>query len=318
MKKTLITGATGFAGAHLIRHLLKKNEHVIFGTYLEDSSLDRFGELNNKIQLEKIDLQETEKVAKLIEKIKPDIVYHLAAFTSTSLSFGSPAEVITNNVSSQANILEALRKLGLKTKILIVSSGDIYGKVRKEDLPIDEETPLNPTNPYSVSKITQDFLALQYFLAYGLNIVRVRPFNHIGPGQSPNFAIPAFSKKIAEIEKGKIKPILKVGNLESRKDFTSVLDVVKAYDLILDKGVPGEVYNIGSGKSYKIGDVLNKLLSFSKLPITVETDKSLLRPVDDAEFICDYSKLNKATGWKPEVSIDEMLLKTLDYWRNII
>jgi GDP-4-dehydro-6-deoxy-D-mannose reductase len=318
-KNILVTGASGFVGAHLIKYLLEKNSERVFGTYLEDSSLEKLSEFKNKVELEKIDLLDKDKVSGLIDRIKPDAIYHLAALTSPSLSFESPAEFIMNNISSEINILESLKSQGLtETKLLVVSSGDVYGKVKKEDLPIDEETPFNPTNPYAVSKIAQDFLGLQYFLAYGIKIVRVRPFNHTGPGQSPNFVVPAFSKKIAEIEKGKREPVLQVGNLKGKRDFTDVRDMIRAYDLILNKGVAGDVYNIGSGKSYVIGDILSKLLALSKKKIKIETDKSLLIPMDNPELTCDYSKLSKLTGWKPEIPIEKTLQDTLDYWRNIL
>ncbi len=318
-KKVLITGASGFVGYHLIKYLIDKGNEKIYGTYLEDSSKERLNEFKNKLTLEKIDLSKKSDVYSLIEKIKPDKIYHLAAFTVPSLSFDSPLEVITNNVSSQLNILESLRKQKLfKTRVLIISSADVYGKVKKEDIPIDEQTPLNPVNPYAVSKIAQDFLGLQYFLAYGIEIVRVRPFNHIGPGQGPNFVVAAFSKKIAEIEKGKRENVLTVGNLEAKRDFTDVGDMVRAYDLILEKGKIGDVYNIGSGKAYKIKDILDKLLSFSKKEIKVEIDKTLFRPIDEPELRCDYQKIKKLTNWEPLIPINKTLGETLDYWRNII
>ena len=319
MKKILITGSTGFAGQHLIKHLLGENKGKIIGTYIDDSSLERMGAIKDKVDLVKIDLLDKEKVLNLVGKTSPDEIYHLAAFTAPGLSFESPSEVIMNNVSSEINILEAVKKNNLlETKILIVSSGDIYGDVKKEDLPIDEETPLNPANPYSVSKVAQDFLGLQYFNAYGIRVIRVRPFNHIGPGQGPNFVVSTFSKKIAEIEKGQKEPVLKVGNLEAKRDFTDVEDMVRAYSLVLDKGKYGDVYNLGSGKSYKIKDILNKLLSFSEKKIAVELDEALLRPIDTPELVCDYSKFHKLTGWAPKVPIDTTLKNTLDYWRNIL
>jgi len=318
-KKVLITGASGFAGYHLIKYLISKKDEKIYGTYLEDSSKERLDEFKEELTLEKIDLSKKETVYSLIEKIKPDKIYHLAAFTVPSLSFDSPLEVITNNVSSELNILESLRKQKLfKTRVLITSSADVYGKVKKEDIPINENTPLNPVNPYAVSKIAQDFLALQYFLAYGIESIRVRPFNHIGPGQGPNFVVASFSKKIAEIEKGKRERVINVGNLEAKRDFTDVEDMVRAYDLILEKGKAGDVYNIGSGKAYKIKDILDKLLSFSKKEIKIEVDKALFRPVDEPELRCDYEKLKKLTNWEPLIPIDKTLRETLDYWRNII
>ncbi len=319
-RKILITGSTGFVGYHLIEYLLsKKKDCEIYGTYLDESSLNSFIGYKDKVNFLKGDLTDNNIVKDIVSRIKPDTVYHLAAFAATSKSFNLPIEVIMNNVSVQVSLLEAVRKSKLfDTKILVVSSGDIYGKVLEKDLPVNEDTKLNPANPYSVSKITQDYLGLQYFITYGLKIIRARPFNHIGPGQSPNFVVSAFSKKIAEIEKGKRDPVLPVGNLNSRRDFTNVKDIVRAYDLLIDKGQEGEVYNIGSGKSYKIGDILDMLLSFSKEKIKVEIDEKLLRPVDEHNLYCDYSKLNKLTGWEPTISIEDTLRQTLDYWRNII
>jgi GDP-4-dehydro-6-deoxy-D-mannose reductase len=319
MKKILVTGATGFVGTHLVKYLLNKNVNKIFGTYIDDASLEKLSGFGSQIELKKIDLLDKEKVLQLISDITPDAVYHLAALTSPSLSFDSPLEFITNNVASELNILEALRRKSLtKTKVLVVSSAEVYGKVVKEDIPIDESVSLNPTNPYAVSKIAQDFLGLQYFWSYGLQTIRVRPFNHVGPGQSPQFVISAFSKKIAEIEKKEMEPVLKVGNLASRRDFTDVRDMVRAYELVIDKGKSGDVYNIGSGKSYEIKDILNRLLSLSKKKIKVEIDNLLFRPIDDPELVCDYSKLKKVTGWQPKIPIEKTLQETLDYWRNIL
>lgn len=316
-KKILVTGASGFVGSHLIDLLIKNNETSIVGTYNSENSLANLGE--NKIEAIKVDLTSQKEVADLISKVKPDVLYHLAAFTSPSESFDSPNETFANNISCQINLLEEIKKNKLvDTKILVVSSAEVYGLVEKEDLPIDEDTSFNPTNPYAVSKLAQDFLGRQYFLAHNLKIVRVRPFNHIGPGQSPNFVVSSFAKKIAEIEKGKRKPILPTGNLNTKRDFTDVRDTVKAYTSLIEKGENGEVYNAGSGVSYKISEILDMLLSYSKAKITVESDKSLLRPIDNPELVCDFSKLKNLTGWTPTIPIEKTLKDTLDYWRNII
>ncbi len=318
--KILITGATGFVGSYLAEYLIDKyNDFELYGTYLSDNSIKNLEAIKNNIKLTKINLSNEKDVFKLIEEIRPDTIYHLAAMASAADSFSSPAESIINNIQSQVNVLEGVKKLNLKDcKILIVSSAEIYGDVSKEDLPIDENVNFKPTNPYAVSKLTQDFLGLQYFLSYNLKIIRVRPFNHIGPRQSPGFVVAAFAKKIVEIEKGKRNGVLTVGNLETKRDFTDVRDIVRAYDLAVRKGVSGEVYNLGSGTSYKISDILNKLLSLSKAEIKIEVDKSLLRPSDNPDLVCDASKFKQLTGWKPEIEIDTTLKDTLDYWRNII
>jgi len=319
MKKVLITGITGFAGSYLAEHLLSAKKYDISGTYLLEGSLNNVKQIKNKLNLIKANLSKEESVFKIIEDVAPDIIFHLAALTSPADSFKNPTATLTNNISLQVNLLETVRKCNLSnTKILIVSSADIYGRVTKENLPIDEQTPLMPTSPYSVSKIAQDFLGLTYFLTYKLKIIRVRPFNHIGPRQSPSFVVCSFAKQIAEIEKGKKEPILRVGNLETKRDFTNVKDMVNAYILAIEKGKDGEVYNIGSGVSYKILDILNKLVSMSATHIKIEKDEALLRPNDNPDLICDASKFMKLTGWGPQIPIETTLKETLDYWRNII
>ncbi|OGH06427.1 MAG: hypothetical protein A2W22_06510 [Candidatus Levybacteria bacterium RBG_16_35_11] len=325
MKKTLITGASGFVGKHLIELLLKENKQVcfsqnnqIFGTYLDPKSIDSLSIFKDKLNLAKIDLKDEKGVFSLIEEIKPDFIFHLAAFTSPAESFNDPKETIVNNILTELNILEALRKLSLSnTRILITSSADIYGKVKKENLPINEDCPLNPTDPYAVSKIAQDFLALQYFNAYGLKTIRTRAFNHVGPGQSPNFVVSAFAKKIAQLEKGLHNEIT-VGNLEAKRDFTDVRDMVQAYAQIIEKGEPGEVYNIGSGISIKISELLENLTKLVNKKITISIDKKLFRPVDNPELVCDATKIGKTINWRPEIPLNKTLEDTLNYWRNQI
>lgn len=318
-KKILVTGGSGFAGSHLLEYLLENTHHSLFGTYLTRESLENLPDSLKNVNFKKLDLIKEKETSSLIEEIRPDYIFHLAGFASTSKSFHSPWETIGNNMKAQLNLLEAIRKSELfDTSIVVISSADIYGKVTDEELPIKETAELRPSSPYSVSKIGQDFLALQYFNSYGIKTIRLRPFNHIGPRQSPDFVVSSFAKKIAEIEKGKIEPVLSVGNLEPKRDFTNVKDMVKGYWMAMEKGAPGQVYNLGSGVSYKIEEILTMLLSLTEKKISVKQDESLLRPVDNQELRCDSSKFKKLTGWTPEISIEKTLQQTLDYWRNII
>lgn len=314
MKKAFITGITGFAGSYLADELLKNN-YEVSGTYLSDDSISNLPQ-REKVNLYKVDLLDKEATHKIITQEKPELVFHLAAMSSPKLSFEKPNETFTNNISSQINLFESILQNKLfETKILIISSAEIYGLVSDEDLPVDEDTPFKPGSPYAVSKIAQDFLGLQYHLSNKLKVVRVRPFNHVGPRQSPDFVVSAFAKRIVNIERG-IDKVMKVGNLSARKDFTDVKDMMVAYRLALELGEIGEVYNLGSGKSYAISEILDMLISMAKTEVKIETDPSLLRPTDSREIVCDYSKFKNLTGWTPQIPIEKTLQDTLDYWRN--
>ncbi len=316
MKKALITGITGFAGSFLAENLVNSGNFEVIGTYLSDNGISNLNSVKDHVTLKKQDLQDVEGVKALISEVRPDYVFHLAALAATADSYANPAKFINNNIDSQVNLLEGIRLAEITPRTLIVSSAEVYGDVKASDLPIDEQTSIRPVNPYGVSKVAQDFMGLQYYISYKIPVIRVRPFNHIGPRQAPNFAVPTFAKKIAEIEKGKMEPVLLVGNLNAKRDFTDVRDMVEAYAQIIDKGTPGEVYNIGSGKAIQISDILEKLMSFSDKPIQVEPDQSLYRPIDVEELVCDNSKIREACGWEPKISIDQTLKETLEYWRN--
>jgi GDP-4-dehydro-6-deoxy-D-mannose reductase len=319
MKKILITGTSGFAGSHLAEYLVSQNNYSISGTYNTNKTQKNLENIQDSLDLHQIDLTDYEGVKRLVDTVKPEIIYHLAAFPSPAESFKNPSAFLTNNISAELNILEATKALGLlTTRILIVSSSEMYGAVLPDDLPINEDTPLRPVSPYGVSKIAQDYLGLQYFMAYQMPIVRVRPFGHIGPRLSPEFAVSAFSKKIAEIEKGIREPILHVGNLESKRDLTDVRDMVKAYALLAEKGIDGEVYNAGKGESYQMKVLLEKLLSLSSINVEVKEDSSLLRPNDIPELRCDTTKIEGAIGWKAEIPLEKSLEDTLNYWRETI
>ena len=313
----LITGISGFAGSHLTEYLVSLGKYKIHGIYQSEASLPTLDKVKDQVSLYQVDLLDKEKTAEVVGLAKPDLIFHLAALSSPRKSFEDPSGTITNNVDAEINLLEGVRKGKLlDTKILIISSAEIYGLVNEENIPIDEQTPLNPTNPYAVSKIAQDYLGLQYFNSYGLQVIRVRPFNHFGPRQTDAFVIASLCRKIAELEKSKID-VIKVGNLEAKRDFTDVRDMVKAYVLAVEKGVPGDVYNIGSGKSYPIKEILEKLIELSGAKVKIETDKSLFLPLDNPNLVCNLTKFNKLTGWVPSIPLEKSLKDTLDYWRDI-
>ncbi|MEK7580941.1 MAG: GDP-mannose 4,6-dehydratase [Patescibacteria group bacterium] len=309
MKKALITGIGGFVGSHLTSLLIKENIQVHGIKHPSHPA----AQIESTVKITNCDTQDKKTLEKVLRE-GYDYIFHLAAFSSPSISFASPKETIENNLFGQLNLLQILSSLNSKSKILIVGSADEYGDVEKKYLPVSEEAPLAPQSPYAVSKVAQDMLGLQFFLHGGLNVVRVRPFNHIGPGQSRKFVVPAFASQIAALEK-KGSGEIKVGNINTYRDFTDVRDIVKAYLLALDKGVMGEVYNIGSGRAYKIADILEKLISFSTAKIKIVKDKKLLRQADIKKIYCDYSKFKKQTGWVPKISIDKTLFDTIKFER---
>jgi GDP-4-dehydro-6-deoxy-D-mannose reductase len=225
-------------------------------------------------------------------------------------------DTIHNNIAGQVNILEAVRRFDLDCKIQLACSSEEYGHVEPDEVPIKETNPLRPLSPYAVSKVCQEYLGYQYFKSYGLHIIPTRTFNHTGPRRGENFVTSNFSKQIAEIEKAKKPPVLYVGNLEAKRDFTDVRDVVRAYWLALEKGQPGETYNIASGKCYTIQEMLDLLLSFSTIEIEVKEDPTRLRPSDVEILLGDYTLFHQTTGWKPEIPFEQTMEDLLNYWRE--
>jgi GDP-4-dehydro-6-deoxy-D-mannose reductase len=324
----LITGGTGFAGSHLVEELQNRGFSNIFVTSYgtAESVVHDLLPAENIIS---VNLTDQAATFELIKKVQPDWVFHLASIASVGDSFEKAAQVFQNNIGLQLNLLEAIKLQAPKARVLVVGSGMEYGLINIDDqakLPstaaldeleyplIDELTPLNPTNPYAVSKVTQDLLGLSYVYSYQLDVVRVRPFNHIGERQTLDFAIPAFASQIAKIERGEQDKIL-VGNLEAVRDFTDVKDMVKAYILLLEKGATGEVYNVGSGKGYTMQTVLAKMCSLTSVPITVEIDPSRNRPVDVPVAVANIKKI-KSIGWTPTIPLDQTLERVLNEWRR--
>jgi len=313
MKKVLITGIAGFAGSHLAQYLISQ-KFAVSGFFHPDHSTNNIEHIKDSIWLIPCNLLIERELKANIKKINPDYVFHLAAFSSPALSFNDPKKILSNNIFTELHLLEGLVENKSKAKVLIIGSADEYGNIDSKDLPANENTPFAPVSPYAVSKVAQDMLGLQFFLQYKLHVVRVRPFNHIGLRQSKDFVVSSFASQIASLEKNK-KEILRVGNLESWRDFTDVRDMVRAYLLALEKGLPGEVYNIGSGKAVKIADILKKLLSFSKAKIKIQKDKNLFRLTDIKKIYCDFSKFKKQTGWTPKIPLDKTLFDTIEYER---
>ena len=312
--QALITGAGGFVGGHLCRYLLEHTDWSLTGTVFDPMSAGR--EEEPRLTLRTVDLRDRETVVSLVEETRPDVIFHLAAQSSVPTSLSDPWDTLENNIRSQLNLLEALRHSGAEAVLLVIGSNEEYGAPKPDELPQTEQSPLRPNNPYAVSKVGQDFLGLQYHLAYGLDVIRVRPFNHTGPGQSPRFVAPAFSSQIARIEAGLQEPVLKVGNLATSRDFTDVRDIVRAYHLAVTEGEHGEVYNLASGKARSIRALLDTLLSYAKVEIRVERDPARYRPVDVPVVYGSAEKFHNRTGWEPEIPFEQTLRDTLTYWRE--
>lgn len=311
-KKLLITGATGFAGSHLAERLLS-NGFEVWGTHI-DAFLENVSGLRD-LRLVRCDLLDAKATADVIKYVKPDAVFHLAAQSSPSVSYSNPAETLKVNIFTTLNLFEAVVNHSLDTVIVNAGSGDEYGEADEHELPLSETSELRPANPYALSKVAQDLMAYQYWKSRGVKAIRCRPFNHIGPRQSPNFVASSFAKQIAEIEAG-LNPekVIKVGNLDGSKDFLDVRDVVSAYELLMDKGVCGEVYNICSGRAIKIRMMLDTLLSISNEKIEVVQDAQRMRPAEARAVRGSNAKL-KSLGWEPAYSVADGLKETLEFWR---
>ncbi|MBI5929067.1 MAG: GDP-mannose 4,6-dehydratase [Chloroflexi bacterium] len=314
--KAIITGATGFVGRYLADYFLSVGSYELYGTtYNEptptEATLRKFADLQN------LDVRDKATVQHLIESITPDVIIHLAAQTHVPTSYSDPWATHETNIRGTLNILEAVRLANfMHTRILIISSAHVYGAVKPDALPIRETQPFNPGDPYSVSKVAQDALGLQYFNTYGLNVVRVRPFNHTGPGQTTQFVIPNFAMQIAEIEAGLKPPQLNVGNLEAERDFCDVRDVVRAYHLLTTQGQPGAVYNICSGKPYRLKNLVEQMIALSGKNIEIKIDPSRFRPLDAPIVYGDFSALQHDTGWQPQISIEQTLADVLNDCRT--
>ena len=319
--QVFITGITGFVGSHLADYILANSPGIsVSGLARWRSPTDNIRQILNKITLEYGDLFDYPSIRAILERQKPDIIFHLAAQSYVPYSFDAPVATLMTNVIGTCNLLEAVKELksasGYDPVIHICSSSEVYGQVREDEIPIDEDTPLRPASPYAVSKVAEDRLAFQYWLSWKIKTITTRMFTHTGPRRGDVFALSNFAKQIAAIEAGVSRPVVKVGNLDSVRTFSDVRDAVKAYWLLVTKCRPGEVYNIGGIETMTIGEMLKRLIKLSTVKgIKIEVDPGRLRPSDVTLQIPSIDKFVRETGWQPEIKLEKTMKDTLDYWR---
>jgi len=325
--RILLTGIAGFAGSHLAEYLLTPRAIADSGGALVGAPEvhgivhrhdHRIQHLVERLLLHRGDLRNALWVSETVEKVQPDVILHLAAWSDVGGSWQQPWTVYELNIQCQLNLLEAQRRWAPQARTVVVTSNEAYGKVLPEELPIDEETPFRPNSPYGVSKVAQEMMALQYWQSHHLPVVRARSFNHMGPGQSSDFAGSAFARQIAEIEAGLRPPIVRVGNLDAERDFTDVRDVVRAYWLLALRGEPGCAYNVGSGTPHSARWLLDTLLGYTEAEVGVEFDPARMRPSDIPRTWCNCARLRAATGWQPEIPLERSLFDMLEYWRRTV
>jgi GDP-4-dehydro-6-deoxy-D-mannose reductase len=314
--RVLITGITGFVGSHLAEYALKQGADVV-GALRWRSKTEHIDHIRDRLTLVEGDLRDQLSVRTLLEQTRPERIVHLAAQSFVGASWQTPAETLYTNAICQMNLLEGIRQLGLPSRFLVIGSSEEYGLVEPHELPIRETNPLRPLSPYAVSKVTQDLMGYQYFKSYGMHIVRTRAFNHSGPRRGEAFATSSFAKQIAEIEAGLREPVIHVGDLKPTRDFSDVRDIVRGYWLLLERGTPGDVYNLCSGEDWPIERVLQHLLGEAKVTaIDVRVDPSRLRPSDVPILRGSAEKIQQSLGWRPRIPLEQTLDDLLEYWRQ--
>lgn len=314
-KRVLITGITGFAGSHLSELLLAQGFEV-YGTTRPRSKTENIDHIRDRLRLFDADLIDSHSLHTVLTSVKPEYIFHLAAQAFVPTSWSSPATTMEANVIGTIHVFEAVRRAKIDPVIQIACSSEEYGLVHKEETPITEKNELRPLSTYAVSKVAMDYLGFQYFKSYGMKIVRTRGFNHTGPRQGDVYVCSTFAKQIAMMEAGKRKPVIKVGNLESFRDFTDVRDIVRAYALSVERCRPGDVYNICSEKTWQIKKVLDLLCGMSKVKINIQQDPERMRPSDVVLLLGDCKKFREKTGWKAEIPFEKTMKDLLNYWRE--
>jgi GDP-4-dehydro-6-deoxy-D-mannose reductase len=314
-KKALITGITGFVGSHLGEHLLEEDLEV-YGTVRWRSKTENIDHIKRKLKLKQADMRDSHSLELVLNEVQPDYVFHLAAQSFVPMSWRAPSDTLETNIIGTAHLFEAIRKSDCDPVIQVAGSSEEYGLVLPEEVPIKETNPLRPLSPYGVSKVATDKLSFQYHRSYGLKTILTRAFNHTGPRRGHVFATSNFAKQITKIEKGKNEPVIFVGNLEAQRDFSDVRDIAKAYWLAVNKCEYGDAYNICSGRTVRISEMLDTLLSLSSTKIEIKQDPARMRPSDVEILQGDPSKFIEKTGWKPEIPFEKTMTDLLNWWRD--
>ena len=309
--KSLIIGGAGFVGAYLIRHLRDELKHEVVVTKMPHEQITE-----SDIKVLDLNILEKESISNLFVQEEPDYIFHLAAQSSVALSWKNPGLTVDVNIKGSVNVLDAVKDMERRPRVLLIGSGEEYGRILPNETPITEDNNLRPGNIYAATKACQNMIGKIYADAYDMDIMMVRAFNHTGPNQAPLFVVADFCKQVADIEAGLQEPVLRVGNLSAERDFTDVRDVVRAYGLLVAKGEKGQTYNVGSGHAVSIDSILQMIVSMAKCEIKVETDPAKLRPIDVPIIEADTRKLQDCTGWKPEIPLSKTIEETLEFYRK--
>lgn len=312
MKKAMIIGAAGFVGSYLMQYLKQKCNMKVYLTKLSNEIIVNADE----VEIYDLNILDKEAIVSLLFEIRPDFIFHLAAQSSVGLAWKNPCLTIDVNIKGSVNVMDAIRELYYKPRILLIGSGEEYGHIQEGEIPITETNIVRPGNIYAATKVCQNMIGNIYAQAYDMEIMMVRAFNHIGPTQAPMFVVADFCRQVAEIEKGLREPVMYVGNLQARRDFTDVRDVVRAYAMLIEKGEAGETYNVGSGNAIAIEEILELIISMTASQISIEIDPNKIRPVDVPIIEADTEKLRNLTGWRPKITMEQTIKETLSYWRE--
>ncbi|MFC1466907.1 MAG: GDP-mannose 4,6-dehydratase [Candidatus Brachytrichaceae bacterium NZ_4S206] len=311
--RVLITGMSGFAGRHLTDLLLRTTHWTLIGV----SRTTQGDRPSPRVFWWKVDLRDTDAIMRLLRYERPDIIIHLAAQSHVPTAWKQPWETFEANVRAQLNLFEGAIAAKLSPRFLIVSSNEVYGRPASEhDLPFRETRPLQPTNPYAVSKAAQELMALQYHISHGYDVVIARPFNHFGPGQDTRFVASDFARQIVEIELGKREPVMHLGNMQAERDFTDVRDIVQAYLALIQYADGGRAYNVCSGKPRSIQSLLDTMLGMTNVRVEQRSDPARFRVADTPVSYGDPTRIREATGWEPRIPFEQTIADVLDYWRE--